>query len=222
MQKQQSALCSSQLVRNWPKLQAAVRLHFSSSHNSSPRDNSSFTLLSKAQTMAETQGAASSIVSIVGLGLTLATTLQTYVEFQRYPEDRLRDISCDVSSTAAILRQLQDIIDADKNIRSFPPSLKVLKDEGRDEIEIRAVQCEKIFKTIIALMTKAGGASRWKGKVKTASIDTRTLKLTGLIRVLKWTWLESRIKRSQEQLGFLKMNLLLILQVATLARHQVG
>ena len=171
--------------------------------------------------MAEDLGATSSAVGIVGFGLQLATTLQTYVEAVIEAEERLRDIAFEVNSTASALKQLQEIIDADKADGNLQKNPKVFKDEGRKEIEVLAVQCGKVYTTIVILVTKAG-TSGWQGKMPANSLDVRTLRASSLSRNMKWPWLEPRIKRCQEQLRWLKMNLLFNLQLASLARFQIG
>lgn len=174
--------------------------------------------------MADSVAASTKIVDIVGQGLTLATTLQTYVESQRYPTARLRELTYEINSTTGALRQLQQIIQADKRLgdtTSLSSKPRVLKDEGRQEIESRAAQCEILFNTIVTVVTKASTAGL-KGKAKMATIDTSALKATNLVRNMRWSWLEPRIKRCREQLGYLNLNLLLILQIASVARHQIG
>ena len=114
--------------------------------------------------MAEALGAASSIVGIIGFGLQLATTLQTYVEAVIEAEETLRDIAFDINSTASALKQLQEIIDADKADTGMQNNPKVFKDEGRKEIEVLAVQCGKLYTTIVVLVTKAGTLGG-KGKI---------------------------------------------------------
>lgn len=171
--------------------------------------------------MAESQGAASSIASIITLGLNLATTLDTTLTSQKFPEEKLSELNGDINATAGILRQLQQLIEADKQYRNRGNGqVTVLKDAGLKEIERRAAQCEILYRTIIATVTKAGMAG-WKNKIKTEAIDTNVLKATSVSRGIKWNWLGPRVKKTSEQLEIVKMNLLLILQVASLAKHQV-
>lgn len=172
--------------------------------------------------MAEALGAAGSVAGIVSFGLQLATTLQTYIETMLEAEERLRDITFDINSTASALRQLQDIIDEDKtgnDVRKSTP--KVFKDEGRREIEVIAQKCGKVYRTIVLLVNKAGNIDS-KKSVSTASSDVVPLKISSLTRMMKWPWVEPHIKRCQEQLRWLKMSLLFNLQLASLARLQLG
>lgn len=168
--------------------------------------------------MAESQNV--SLVSIVSLGSKLATTLDTTLTAQRFPEDRLISLNADINATVGILRQLHDLVEADKQLQNSGGQVTVLKDAGLQEIRRRAAQCEVLYRTIIAVITKAGMAG-WKNNIKTEEIDTSVLKATSISRDLHWTWLRPRIKKSVEQLEVIKMNLLLILQVGALAKHQV-
>jgi hypothetical protein len=169
--------------------------------------------------MAEAQGAAGSIVGIVEVGLKLATTLQTYVESIRDAEERIRDVAVDVNSTASALRQLGEILEADK-VAVVQKTTKVFKDEGRNEIEVLAEHCGKMYATITLLVTKAGSAGLHR-KTAVKALSARPLAISSLGHDWKWSWLEPRIKRSQEQLRWLKLNLLFDLQLAGLARYQL-
>lgn len=170
--------------------------------------------------MAEALAAAASIAGIVGFGLQLATTLLTYVESVMEAEERLRDVAFDVNSTASALKQLQEIIDTDGVATNTDQTPRVFKDEGLKEIEVMAVECEKVYTSIVVFVSKAGTGGG-KGKVSSTSVDVRALKAFSLSRNLKWPWLEPRIKRCQDKLRWLKMNLLFNLQLASLARLQI-
>jgi hypothetical protein len=175
--------------------------------------------------MAEALGVTASIAGIVGFGLQLATTLQTYVESATEAEEQFRDIALDINSTASALKQLQEIVDTDKAAGPEYSKPRIFKDEGIREIEVMAVECHKVYIAIVIFVTKAGTAGG-KGKVSVTSTDLRMFKASCLIsstlgRKAKWQWLEPRIKRCQDKLRWLKMNLLFNLQLASLARLQI-
>lgn len=171
--------------------------------------------------MAEALGAAGSIAGIVSFGLQLATTLQTYIETMLEAEERLRDITFDINSTASALRQLQDIIDNDKmGTKAGKLTPKVFKDEGRREIEAIAQKCGKVYGTIVLLVNKAGNLD--PNSAAPPASEVLPLKVSSLTRMMKWPWVEPHIKRCQEQLRWLKMSLLFNLQLASLARLQLG
>ena len=108
--------------------------------------------------MAEAAAATGSIADVVGFGLQLATTIHTYVEAVWEAKNRLRDVAFDINSTASTLKQLQAVIEADQGHKT-----KVLKDDGLEEIEELAVACEKVYSTIVILLTKARTS---EGRVK--------------------------------------------------------
>jgi hypothetical protein len=170
--------------------------------------------------MAEALGAAASIAGIVGFGLQLATTIQTYVESVSEAEERLRDVAFEISSTASALSQLQEVLEAEKATGDVHQGPRVFKDEGLKQMDVIVVQCDKVYRSIVVFILKAG-AGRGKGKQPTNTLDVRAFTAFSLIGNLKWPWLEPRIKRCQEKLRWLKMNLLFYLQVVSLTRLQI-
>lgn len=170
--------------------------------------------------MAEALGAAASIAGIVGFGLKLATTIQTYIGSALEAEESLRDIAFEISSTASALSQLQEVLEAENATRDVHQGPRLFKDEGLKQIEIRIVQCDKAFKSIVGFTLKAG-AGGGKEKQLTNTLDVRTFAASSLTENLKWPWLEPRIKRCHERLRWLNMNLLFYLQVVSLARLQI-
>jgi hypothetical protein len=178
--------------------------------------------------MADPLEAAGSIVGIVAFGMQLATTLQTYIELTADTKEHLHDLVFDVNATASALRQLQDIIDSDKASTQDNNLSPIFKDAGLKEIEGLAIKCERVYKTIIILVQKASN-SEHKAGVSGETKDTNrhemainpsSLKSSSLIRRLRWPWLAPRVNHCQEQLRWLKMSLLLNLQLANLARLQ--
>ena len=172
--------------------------------------------------MAETtKGLSSSIASTVELGSRLTFSLHTYIHSSTFRRFQISKILSEVSATAGALQQLHDILEADQNAKS--PELVVLKDAGRDEIRLKVEQCEKLYRTVIRVMTKASVVGKWKGK-QVKVVDTDNLKNISVVNGFsgKWFWLEPRIRRSKEQLALLKMNLLVMNEIANLARLQLS
>lgn len=162
-----------------------------------------------------------SIVDIVGFGLQLGTTLLSYIETSRDAKDGLLDVASDVNATASALKQLQDLLRAD-DVEST--QMQVFKPDGRQEIMAMTIQCQSLYTTIVVLLTKAGSANgkgKAKGNVTFDSVGNSMLKVSSLTRDMNWDWLEQRIERCQEQLGWLKMSLLLSLHLANLAHFQI-
>ncbi|KAJ3459757.1 hypothetical protein MRS44_015830 [Fusarium solani] len=152
--------------------------------------------------------AAGLAVGVVDLGLQLATTLQTYVEGVAGAEDRLRELSFDVASTASTLKQLEDMLNADKAV-------------GRHDIYSLSRRCEKVYQGIVRVIVGASAPPSTKGKAIARNVGLSDLTATRLAHFgwnMKWPWVEPRVKACQEELRWLKMDLLLHLQVATVAR----
>lgn len=166
--------------------------------------------------MAEVQPSLNSISGVVALGLQLSTSLHTYVEAVLEAKDRLRDVAIDISSTASTLKQLKALVDADAN-----QTTKVFRDDGLNEVNSLSVSCGKAYSLIVVLLTKAG-TPRARGKITAESIDPLELKTSVLTRHMRWHWLAPRIKRCQVQLRLFKTKLLLNLQLAQLAKVQLG
>lgn len=157
-----------------------------------------------------------STAEVATFGLQLATTIHTYVEAVWEAKDRLRDVAFDINSTASTLKQLQAVVSSDKD-----QTTKVLKDAGLEEIRDLTAACGKIYSTIVILLTKAG-TPEGKGKVNADAVDPLVLKTSCLTRHMTWSWLAPRIKRCQAQLRLLKTKLILNLQLANIARVQLG
>ncbi|KAK4221806.1 hypothetical protein QBC38DRAFT_402718 [Podospora fimiseda] len=167
--------------------------------------------------MADPVGLAGSVVGIIAFGLKVGTTLQTYVELAQEVEDSLREIVFDVNATASALRQLQDIIEIDKLAAKDQNRSTIFTDAGLNEIQSLAWKCEKIYKTIIVLVHKASG-DPMKAPTKDGINPDLLNKPLNIMNKLKWPWLEPRVARCHDQLRWLKVSLLLNLQIAHLAK----
>lgn len=166
--------------------------------------------------MAETPKAPSPIMSVVTYGLQLATSLHTYSEGLSDSKEELSNLAVSINTTATALLQLQQVVESD-----HAASTKVLKDDGLQEIGNVAAQCEQIYKTVVIVVSKAGTSAN-KGKLAASFGDSPVLKPSSLLRDLRWTWLKPRIKRIEEQIRWVKMKVLLNLQLAALAKVQLG
>ncbi|RSL58722.1 hypothetical protein CEP54_007645 [Fusarium duplospermum] len=174
--------------------------------------------------------AAGLAVGVVGLGLQLATTLQTFVEGVAGVEDRIRELSFNVASTASTLKQLEDMLDADKaaaestSIHQASNSVIIFTDQGRRDIHSLSRRCEKVYQGILGVIVSASSPPSAKVKAIAANVglsDLITTRLAQFCCALKWPWIESRVKACLEELRWLKMDPLLHLQVATVARIQL-
>ncbi|OAA48961.1 hypothetical protein BBO_02006 [Beauveria brongniartii RCEF 3172] len=180
--------------------------------------------------------AAGSILHIVTTGVQLATTLQTYMELAREAEHELHDIVFDVNATAAALKQLHTIIDADRDLSDR--TVAVFKDDGVREVEMLALKCHAIYNNVAMLIQRAShsfsaDADRDRSSssipaaaavavADQAALDPTTLRPLTLMGKLRWPWLRPRILRCREQLNWLKVSLLFTLQIANIAQWQMS
>ncbi|KAF4976449.1 hypothetical protein FZEAL_6887 [Fusarium zealandicum] len=180
--------------------------------------------------------AAGLAVGVVGFGLQLATTLQVYIEGVAGVDDRLRELSFDVASTASTLKQLQDMLEADKAAVAANESAAldqnnndtqnptIFAAEGIRDIQSLSRRAEKVYKGIIRIIVRASSPASSRSKEFATNIgmsDLSVTRLTQLGRDLKWPWLEPRVKKCQDELRWLKMDLLLHLSIAALAKSRL-
>jgi DNA-binding FrmR family transcriptional regulator len=132
----------------------------------------------------EALGAAGSIVGIVGFGLQIAGTLQTYAEASLEADDRIRDIANDISATASALQRFQAVIVHDEKLSES----RVFSVEGLKAVNKISTQCDVMFKRVVQLLNKAGNPGSQLSNAERA----KDLKLSTLDH-LKWPWLEPKI-----------------------------
>lgn len=105
-----------------------------------------------------------------------------------------------------------------------PAPVTVFKEEGRRNIETLAVQCQKVYRAIIQIIVNATESSAEGRRVIATNLglsDLTAARLAKLGRNLKWPWVERRVKACLEELRWLRMSLLLQLQIGSLARLQL-
>ena len=159
----------------------------------------------------------------VDCGTQLATALQTCLEVSSAARDTLQEVSSDVSATAAVLAQLQHVLYSNQGI---------LKEEGLVEVNSLAQKCHLLFNIIIALVQAASdtdGEGNLKAGPNAPSIREKAVDMAlrpgALVNIapkMDADWLEPRIDRCQTQLCYLKMTVLLHLQIAKLAKLHDG
>ena len=92
------------------------------------------TLISNAFPVRTNPASAGGILpGTIALGMQLATMLQTYIELAREAKEELHTIVADVNGTSAALKQLQLIVDADRD--ASDPATTVFKGDRVHEIE---------------------------------------------------------------------------------------
>ena len=173
--------------------------------------------------MADPLGVAGSIVGIVAMGLKLGTTLQAYVETAVDSEDSIRDIAFEISATASALQQLLDLIKpSEPEAQGGRPP--ILNEAGLREILSVAKKCRGVYEKIFELIVKATRPAAFKGKggeTATGEIDLDSLTIQSLYQKMRWPWLEPRVKKQQEQLRGLKIDLIFHLSVVQLAQLKI-
>ncbi|KAK4168194.1 hypothetical protein QBC43DRAFT_366687 [Cladorrhinum sp. PSN259] len=166
--------------------------------------------------MADPIGVTASIIGIVSFGLKLGTTLQAWLETASEADDWIRDIIFDVNTTTSVLRQLQEIIDDDKLAAKQQNRPTLLKPEGLERIQLLADQCEKSYKAIIVLVYKASSQES-KEPPSLETPNSNLIKSLTLLRRLRWPLREPRARRCREDLRWLKVSLLLQLQIVNIS-----
>jgi len=197
--------------------------------------------------------AAGLAVGVVSLGLDLATRLQAYIEGVQGAGDHLRDVAGDVSATASIVRQLADLLEADKATAALPlpkqhqsdtrsvqssqesdstvfgpssplPAPKqqpVFSEKGLVEIEAALRRCDQAYGVLVRVLVSATSESFTRTQKVFANAGLSDLTASRLARLTsraKWPWLEPRIRACQKQLKSIKVDLLLSLHIASLAK----
>lgn len=171
--------------------------------------------------MAEAIGVAGSIIGIVAFGPQLGVTLQTHIEGAVEASDRLQEIAPEINSTAAVLSQLPSVMKKDCDAAA-----PVFNIDGVRDIKQLSARCKRIYGVNIILLNEAAEGSqnkKVKRQVSADGLDHLSLKLNklGFRRKLAWPWLEPRIKRCQQELRQVKLDLFLHIQVANLAQFQI-
>ncbi|KAK4448964.1 hypothetical protein QBC34DRAFT_101207 [Podospora aff. communis PSN243] len=170
--------------------------------------------------MAEPLSIAASVVGVVSFGLRLATALQTYAEIASEADEALHDIIFDINATASALRQLSDLIESDKSAASEQGRPPIFKEAGEADIRSIALKLEKVYKTIVVLVQKATNSKTVNviSKNSDTVIDPSLIKPLASLSKAKWPWLAPRVDRCHTQLRWLKISLLVNLQIAHLGQ----
>ncbi|KAF4635982.1 hypothetical protein G7Y89_g2112 [Cudoniella acicularis] len=164
-----------------------------------------------------------SIGGIVEFGHQLSNQLQIYMEGLDDAEDLFRNITFEINATASALRQLQSLVDTDFSNQITNSTTPILfKPEGITEIADLARKVGKVYTTIVTVVFKAGPHGEQESKLPVDVRNALTLSMGVIALGLKECWLEPRIERCQEQLKWLRMNALLMIQLGNLAKVQLS
>lgn len=167
------------------------------------------------------------VVGVSSLGLQLASTIQTYVESAMDASYRFSELASEISATASIVRQIYNLLEDDKAANGAEPggARAVLSDDGQWKIQSLLRRCETVYKAVVRVLVSAAAppSGRTRTLLTNVGIDDLTVvKLHRVATKAQWPWLEPRIKACNDQLAALKVDLLLHLQVASLAKIQMG
>lgn len=167
----------------------------------------------------------------VAVGAQVATSLQICLEVSWAARRSLKEITPTVSATAAVLGQLQDVLYPNQGNDGHP---RIFKEEGLIEVNCLAKKCHLLFKIIIALVQASAGDIN-NGKESDVNPDTPSIRekaidpalgsstlMANMASKIDDDWLEPRIERCCVELHYLRMTVLLHLQIAKLAKLYDG
>lgn len=156
-------------------------------------------------------GIIASVVQIADVGLRLSIKLYTFGEIVASADRSVISISKDVSLTSGVLKELGQILDKDRETRTFSENAVQTADGVVKE-------CLEVFHEMENILVKklpslgGGGKEGPRGgeRVKRATI---------MLERLKWGYLQPKLQLLRSNLDRLKSTLLLMLNVITYARQ---
>ena len=158
-------------------------------------------------------GTIASVVQIADVGLRLSIKLYTFGEIVASADRSVISISKDVSLTSGVLKELGQILDKDKETRTFSENAVQTADGVVKE-------CLEVFQEMENMLVKkmpglATGDRDGKGveRAKRAMV---------MLERLKWGFLQPKLELLRSNLDRLKSTLLLMLNVITYARQVSG
>jgi len=179
--------------------------------------------------------------AIAAFGTRLATALDTLFCLSKSAGDHLSDAIYNVQATSAAMRQLHGMLEADNIavLASQHQKTPIFKDAGLAEIDALAAKCHTIYKLMILITRQAGepedkeesdidlgkmrlvlNRNEAVGEDEPMPIDSHMLRPLNVLRKIRWDWLEPRMKYCNQQLVWLKLGLLLNMQVCELGHRR--
>ena len=159
-------------------------------------------------------GIIASVVQIADVGLRLSIKLYTFGEIVASADRSVISISKDVSLTSGVLKELGQILDSDRETRTFSENAVQTADGIVKE-------CLGVFQEMESMLVKKlpilsqGDSGDWKS-------GQRANKATVMLERLKWGYLQPKLQLLRSNLDRLKSTLLLMLNVITYARQVSG
>lgn len=169
-------------------------------------------------------GVAGSVVGIVSLGMELARILQGQIDQIATAKDRLSQFVFEVKATALALTNLQDVLLSTRN-----PEDRLFNDRGYDDIKLVMDRCMIVYRNIAVLISKAGAACLAnvddfvdkKKKPDARTVLTLNFELSKADHLL-WPFKYAKVEQCVADLERLKLNLILMLNVAALAKKKMA
>ena len=153
-------------------------------------------------------GIITSVVQIADVGLRLSIKLYTFGEIVASADRSVISISKDVSLTSGVLKELGQILDKDRQTRTF----------SEDAVQTAngvVKECLEVFQEmediLVKKLPKLGTSKEGNGE--------RVKRATVMLERLKWGYLQPKLQLLQSNLDRLKSTLLLMLNVITYARQ---
>ncbi|KAH8667487.1 hypothetical protein BGZ60DRAFT_50917 [Tricladium varicosporioides] len=173
--------------------------------------------------MAETKVHLHIVKETIEAGLKLATTLETCraIIIDDDIEYELDCIGREIQATASALQQLYTVSHSASSELPEAERLDVFADDGFREIIELSERCATVYDTIVVLISKAGTPSGQKAKVPVKGINGLKLTINIIQEGMKGRWLKPRLEKCLEQLKWLKMNILCLIQLGGLAKIQL-
>ena len=153
-------------------------------------------------------GIIASVVQIADVGLRLSIKLYTFGEIVASADRSVISISKDVSLTSGVLKELGQILDQDRETRTFS--------ENAVETANGVVkECLEVFRemedTLVKRLPNLGSGKEGNGE--------RVKRATVMLERLRWGYLQPKLQLLRSNLDRLKSTLLLMLNVITYARQ---
>ena len=159
-------------------------------------------------------GIIASVVQIADVGLRLSIKLYTFGEIVASADRSVISISKDVSLTSGVLKELGQILDSDRETRTFSENAVQTADGIVKE-------CLGVFQEMESILVKKLPALA-HGDSGDGRSGQRANKATVMLERLKWGYLQPKLQLLRSNLDRLKSTLLLMLNVITYARQVSG
>ena len=152
---------------------------------------------------------AASVLAIATAGVQISIKLVSFSNQVATAPSRIRSIGSDVSTTSNVLQQLSELMTK----REGQEAISIFSDDGLQNTQASAGACQTIFVELEDALRRCSKqlSERSGSKLPAAHITLSKLE------ALKWPFLQPEINSLHTELKGARDNLMLILQVTTLA-----